>query len=127
MAQYKDYRHSHLPISHCCPYKASPCTSQLPPSAVKALLFPLLFIAPINQNPPPPPTYSQLTHPFLSSHQHPSEPKCHPEDRGTTFFQNTGAFNHHIVQKLIPRAVTDKEVLTARLQCAFPNKIKTPK
>jgi hypothetical protein len=28
------------------------------------------------------------------------------------------------VQKLIPRAVTDKEVLTARLQCAFPNKIK---
>ena len=56
--------------------------------------------------------------------QHPSEPNCHPEDRGTTFLQNTAAFNHHIAQKFTRRTVTAKQVLIACLQCAFPNKAK---
>jgi hypothetical protein len=79
---------------------------------VKAIFFPLLFIALIDQNPAPPHTNLLMTDAFLSFQplQHPSEPKSHPQDSGTTFLQNTGAFNLHIVQKLIPRAVTDKEV-----------------
>lgn len=52
---------------------------------------------------------THITDIFLSFQplQHPSEPKCQPNDGCITFLQNTGTFNHHKAQKLTRRP-TDK-------------------